>query len=129
MQQSQRDYNAHDIPVMSSGEFRSKILDSLTPIEPFFDGRVIKSVKLLYRASEHNFSIKRFHELSDNVTDTLTIAHNEFGKKFGGYTPVAWTSDKKHWVADKSLRSFIFSIDMGEKFKLNLAQFAIASNP
>lgn len=76
MQQSQRDHNPHDISVISNGEFRSKILDSLTTIEPFFEGRVIKSAKLLYRASEQNFSIKRFHELSDNVTDTLTIAHN-----------------------------------------------------
>lgn len=113
----------------SSGDFRSKILDSLTPIEPHFEGRVIKSAKLIFRASENNFSIKKFHELCDNIPDTLTLVHNEFGKKFGGYTPVAWTSDKKHWVADKSLKSFIFSIDMGEKFKLNLAQFAIASNP
>ena len=104
-------------------------MDSLTPIEPYFDGRVIKSAKLIFRASENNFSIKKFHELCDNIPDTLTLVHNEFGKKFGGYTPVAWTSDKKHWVADKSLKSFIFSVDMGEKFKLNLAQFAIASNP
>ena len=84
---------------------------------------------MIYRASDYNFSIKKFHELCDHIPDTLTLIHNEFGKKFGGYTPVAWTSDKKHWVADKSLRSFIFSLDMGEKFKLNLAQFAIASNP
>jgi hypothetical protein len=83
----------------------------------------------LYRASENNFSIKKFHDLCDHVSDTLTLIHNEYGKKFGGYASVAWTSDKKHWVADKSLSSFIFSIDMAKKFKLNLAQFAIASNP
>lgn len=116
-------------PDVKSTEFKSKILDNLTVIEPHFEGRVIKSAKLIFRASEHNFSIKKFHELCDNIPETLTLIHNEFGKKFGGYTPVAWTSDKKHWVADKSLKSFIFSVDMGEKFKLNLAQFAIASNP
>ena len=116
-------------PDVKSTEFKSKILDNLTVIEPHFEGRVIKSAKLIFRASEHNFSIKKFHELCDNIPETLTLIHNEFGKKFGGYTPVAWTSDKKHWVADKSLKSFIFSVDMGEKFKLNLAQFAIANNP
>jgi hypothetical protein len=132
----QKDYSKETVAsvtnIASSGSgegFRSKILESLSSVEPYFEGRVIKSAKLIFRASENNFSIKRFHELCDNISDTLTLVHNEFGKKFGGYTPVAWTSDKKHWVADKSLKSFIFSIDMGEKFKLNLAQFAIASNP
>ena len=84
---------------------------------------------MLFRASDHGFSIKKFHENCDGVPDTLTILKNEFGNVLGGYTPVEWKSDKKHWVADKSLRSFIFSLDMNEKFKLNLAQFAIASNP
>lgn len=84
---------------------------------------------MLYRATEQNFSIRKFHELCDNVPDTLTLIHNEFGKKIGGYTPVAWTSDKKQWVSDKSLSSFIFSLDMNEKFNLNLAQFAIANSP
>jgi hypothetical protein len=35
----------------NSGDFKSKILDSLTPIEPHFEGRVIKSAKLIFRAS------------------------------------------------------------------------------
>ena len=47
----------------------------------------------------------------------------------GGFTPIAWSSSKKHWAADKELHSFVFSISMREKFKLNLAQFAIANNP
>lgn len=53
----------------------------------------------------------------------------EFGKIIGGYTPIAWSSAKKQWAADKTLKSFIFSLNMREKFNLNLAQFAIANNP
>jgi hypothetical protein len=53
----------------------------------------------------------------------------EFGKVVGGYTPIAWSSAKKQWAADKSLKSFIFSLNLREKFSLNLAQFAIANNP
>jgi len=46
---------------INTQEFRSKILESLSVIEPHFEGRIIKSAKLVYRASEHNFSIKKFH--------------------------------------------------------------------
>lgn len=53
----------------------------------------------------------------------------EYGKVIGGYTPIGWSSAKKQWAADKSLKSFIFSLNMREKFNLNLAQFAIANNP
>lgn len=35
----------------STGEFKSKILESLSPIEHYFEGRVIKGAKLMYRAS------------------------------------------------------------------------------
>jgi hypothetical protein len=52
----------------------------------------------------------------------------EFDKVIGGYTPLAWNSSKKHWAADKSLQSFIFSLDLKERFALNLAQFAVACN-
>jgi hypothetical protein len=63
------------------------------------------------------------------VPQTLTLIETEYGKVIGGYTPLAWNSSKKHWAADKSMTSFIFSIDLREKFNLNLAQFAIACNP
>ena len=59
----------------------------------------------------------------------MTILETEYGKVIGGYTPLAWNSTKKHWAADKSMTSFIFSADLREKFTLNLAQFAIACNP
>ena len=42
---------------------------------------------------------------------------------------MSWNSSKKHWAADKTMSSFIFSLDLREKFNLNLAQFAIANNP
>ena len=84
---------------------------------------------ILYRASDHGFSIAKFHEICDNIPNTLVLIKTEFGRVIGGYTPVPWNSSKKHWTADKSLESFIFSIDMRERFGLNLAQFAIAFNP
>ena len=58
----------------------------------------------------------------------MLLIKNEYDKVIGGYTPIAWNSSKKHWAADKSLESFIFSLDMKERFSLNLAQFAVACN-
>lgn len=84
---------------------------------------------LLFRASENNFSANEFHKKCDTFGDTITLIETEYGKVIGGYTPLAWNSSKKHWAADKSMTSFIFSIDLREKFNLNLAQFAIACNP
>lgn len=59
----------------------------------------------------------------------MLLVKTEFDKVIGGYTPIAWNSSKKHWAADKTLESFIFSVDMKERFSLNLAQFAVACNP
>lgn len=54
---------------------------------------------------------------------------NEFGKILGGYTPLVWNRTKKNWSADKEQKTFIFSLELKEKYKLNLPQFAIANNP
>jgi hypothetical protein len=70
-----------------------------------------------------------FHKKCDNIPDTFTLVETEYGKIIGGYTPLCWNSSKKHWAADKSMTSFIFSYDLKERFNLNLAQFAIACNP
>jgi hypothetical protein len=47
----------------------------------------------------------------------------------GGYTPLVWNRAKKNWSPDKEQKTFIFSLDLKEKYKLNLPQFAIANNP
>jgi len=106
----------------------SKIIHDINAINRLFETK-INSIKLIFRASENGFSIKQFHKKCDGQSGTLLVVENEYGKIIGGYTPVAWSSARKQWAADKSLKSFIFSLNMREKFGLNLAQFAIANNP
>ena len=106
----------------------SKITSDVASIQRLFENK-ITSFRLLFRASESAFSIKEFHKKCDGQAGTITIIETEFGKVIGGYTPIAWSSAKKQWAADKSMKSFIFSLNMREKFTLNLAQFAIANNP
>lgn len=107
----------------------SRITHEHDYIRSLFSKNSIKGMTLLYRASQNHFSASEFHKKCDSITETLTIIETEYGKIIGGYTPLAWNSSKKHWAADKTMTSFIFSIDLKEKFTLNLAQFAIACNP
>lgn len=109
--------------------FNSRITSDHEYIHSLFPKEKLKSLTLLYRASENNYSAAEFHKRCDNIPETLTIVETEYGKTIGGYTPLAWNSSKKHWAADKSMNSFIFSLDLREKFNLNLSQFAIACNP
>jgi hypothetical protein len=92
--------------------FSSKICKDYDYIRSLFHKPALKSVSLLYRASENGHSVAEFHKRCDNIGDTMTILETEYGKIIGGYTPLAWNSTKKHWAADKSMTSFIFSVDL-----------------
>ena len=52
-----------------------------------------KDIKLLFRASEHEFEGLKFHELCDGHAPTITIIKSNFKNIFGGYTNIPWSSD------------------------------------
>ena len=47
--------------------------------------------KLLYRASEHGYTAKSFHEYCDNKGPTLIVIKSSGGWIFGGYTTQSWS--------------------------------------
>ena len=49
--------------------------------------------KLLYRASEHDYTAKSFHEYCDDKGPTLIIIKSSGGWIFGGYTTQSWSSN------------------------------------
>ena len=49
--------------------------------------------KLLYRASEHGYTVSSFHECCDNKGPTLIVIKNDGGWIFGGYTTQSWSED------------------------------------
>ncbi len=51
--------------------------------------------KLLYRASEHYYSAKYFHEYCDNKGPTLVVIKSREGWMFGGYTTKSWSGGKR----------------------------------
>jgi hypothetical protein len=58
--------------------------------------------------SENGFKASIFHEKCDNQGKTLTIVKSKSESIFGGYTDIAWTSEKKDLFENGN--SFIFSI-------------------
>ena len=100
-------FGANDIPGLDS-----RITQEHDYIRSLFGKQNIQGMSLLYRASENNFSAQEFHRRCDNIGGTITLIETEYGKVIGGYTPLAWNSSKKHWAADKSMNSFIFSVDL-----------------
>ena len=51
-----------------------------------------------------------FHSKCDNIENTIVIIKSEGLRRFGGFTPIPWTSNEG-WVDDPSLKSFVFSLD------------------
>ncbi|KAK8809679.1 hypothetical protein WA158_000622 [Blastocystis sp. Blastoise] len=70
-----------------------------------------KKWKLLFRASEHNYSNDEFHKYCDNKGETVTIikhiGHNNHINIFGGYTDQSWDSSSDFKPYSKE---FIFTL-------------------
>ncbi len=50
----------------------------------------VKDMRLIYRASEHEFTTKSFHEYCDDQGPTLIVIKSSEGWIFGGYTTQSW---------------------------------------
>ena len=70
------------------------------------------SIRNVGKIQINGYSIKEFHKKCDGVAGTVVLVQTEYNKIIGGYTPIAWSSAKKQWAADKTQKSFIFSLNM-----------------
>lgn len=104
------------LPILKSLD--SKIIDS----ESFIDltemfSEKITDMKLLYRGSEHGFSISEFRKLCERKENNLSILRTDSAKVIGAFTPIAWDAAKNaQYGNDPSLKTFIFSLTMKKKF-------------
>jgi hypothetical protein len=81
------------VPNLHWKDFKSNVVTNsdLDIIKGFFK-KDIALLKLLYRASDNYFSVRKFHEKCNGVSNTILFVKTEFGKKIGGYTPLKWES-------------------------------------
>ena len=78
--------------------------------------KIIKKVKLLYRATRDGDKAKNFHSKCDGKIDTVTFVKTRTGKKFGGFAHSAWNSNGS-WISDSKV--FVFSLDNYECYYYN----------
>ncbi|KAK8790001.1 hypothetical protein WA158_006781 [Blastocystis sp. Blastoise] len=106
---------------------RVAVEEALIPFENFCYSRILtnrnmdyilnkwlgmeKKWKLLFRASEHDYSAKEFHNYCDDEGETVTlikhIGHNNCINIFGGYTDHSWT-DSERWYSYS--KEFLFTL-------------------
>jgi hypothetical protein len=76
-----------------------------------------KEFKLLYRASENEFSAVRYHQAVDGKSPLLLIIMADTNMKFGAFLNCK-TSQSNDWISDPTGLSFIFSLDHNESYRL-----------
>ncbi len=96
-----------------------KTIEDQNKLLAFFTEKKVVGAEILYRASENEFLVSKWHEKCDHIPHTLTIIETEFGKVVGGYTSFSWYKDTtNHYVSSRknSNDHFIFSLTNNDKF-------------
>ena len=68
----------------------------------------IKKFSLLFRASNEGFLANNFHSKCDGKKNTVTLVETLNGKRFGGFTDIAWDQSSSY---KNCSNGFIFSFD------------------
>lgn len=77
------------------------------------EGKQIKQLTRIYRASDHQFKSSKFHEICDKRGPTLVVIQAKDSKRvFGGYASESWCADKGYHSAPGS---FLFQLDFKTK--------------
>lgn len=94
----------------------SKIANEWKILEEWARSSVIKRIKefkFLFRASDHNFNNTTFHDMCNDIHNTIVLIKTEHGKVIGGFNPHRWNETQNFY--DSSNRTFIFSLSSRQK--------------
>lgn len=99
--------------ILSSRDFQ-RISKWISPKQTF-------NYILLYRRTRDSNSSITFHQKCDRIRNTMTIIITEEDWKFGEYIDALWSSkgDIHDWTYKSSELSFIFSLNLKRKYKIN----------
>ena len=90
----------------------------------WFLRRTFIQFNLVYRGSRDGFTSKSFHEKVDGIRGLFFVIKSaEYGKVFGGYTEVPWSTPKSDSQYFYDYRAFIFSISHRTKHLQCLDEF------
>ena len=86
----------------------------------------IRKIKKLYQATIDGGDPINFHSKCDNIENTLVFIKSEGLRRFGGFTPIPWTSNEKGvYKEDPNLKSFVFSLDKQKIYSLKSKENAV----
>ena len=86
----------------------------------------IKSINLIYKASENGDDSYTFFEKCANKGATLSLIKTKKGRRFGGFSKVEWVNTI---IKLKDKNSFLFSLDEMKKYKILKPEYAISCYP
>lgn len=99
-------------------------------------GKIIENFdikfNLLFKASIHGYKAINFAEKCHGKENTLTIILTSLGKLVGAFTPLKWLLDDREnsfYITDFYKKSFLFSLDLKQKFDLIEEEYAIYCFP
>jgi hypothetical protein len=108
---SQRSIDSRIITIQHV-ELISKWIDRLEITDHMKDSY---EFKLILRGTRDGFSHRKFHEMCDNQSHTITIIKvKDSNEILGGYNPIIWKSDNNYGTTKDS---FIFSFENNENIE------------
>ena len=84
----------------------------------------IKEMQKLYQATVDGGDPINFHSKCNYHENTLVLIESEGLRRFGGFTPIAWTSFGGY-KEDSSLKTFVFSLDKNKISSLKKKCFSV----
>jgi hypothetical protein len=108
------------IITLQHSELISKWIDKLEITDKI---KNLYEFKLIFRGSRDGFSSRKFHEICDNQSHTITIIKvKDSNEVLGGYNPIVWKSD---FSRGNTNDSFIFSFKNKENIEDHVLSRAI----
>ncbi|EAS05885.1 TLDc domain protein (macronuclear) [Tetrahymena thermophila SB210] len=77
------------------------------------------NLELIYRASEHGFTIQKLYERCVNRTPLILVVKTTLKKRFGFYTDQAIKDYGGQYLTQNPNNLFIFSLDLKQKYTSN----------
>jgi len=86
--------------------------------------------KLCYSKKKNGGNSQTFHGLCDNKGESIVVYSNNQGSKWGGYTPVPWTTAAAYRKYDSGFprKPFMFSLTHSKKLDGPIRNYAIYNN-
>jgi hypothetical protein len=84
-------------------------MPSYIKIANIFMLNMIKSSRILYKATKNGWDAKIFHQLCDNKGPTITIATLNDGRFIGAFSPISWGTVNNQYITNPD--AFLFDND------------------